>query len=230
MQHPNELTPKERFIQAVTVFLQKSRIYLLSAAAAVALFIVVYAIVTTVQTRRTESSTILVERVEDDFESWAAEEDEDARKKQGEDLLTRLDSIISDYGALYAGQRALFLRGSLYYQVAEWDSAIADFIALADRFQTSYMAPISLVNAAAAAEQKPDYEAAITYYDRVLDAYGSTSPEIPLVLFSLGRVSETAENPSAAVDYYQRLVDDYPSSGWTNLARSRIIALGLDEG
>ena len=47
-------------------------------------------------------------------------------------------------------------------------------------------------------------------------------------IFALGRLHESTEDTDSARSYYERLIDEYPASGWTNLARSRIITLNLE--
>ena len=142
------------------------------------------------------------------------------------DLLNRISQLLDKYPRLYASQRALHLRGRIYYHMADWENARASFVELADRFPKSYLAPAALVAAATAMEQAERYDDAISLLKRVTDDF--QTPEMPAVLFSLGRLSEAVSDNESAMTYYGRLLDEYPSSGWTNIAQSRIISLKID--
>jgi len=117
------------------------------------------------------------------------------------------------------------MRANLNYQEKEWNKSIVDFKLLASDYPNSYLAPISLTNAASAYEELKEIKNAIEIYQLVIEKYLGTSPEIPNIYFSIGRLYEQNQDTNAALVEYNNLVDTFPDSNWTNLARSRIIYL-----
>lgn len=223
-----EPSGKEKILQKLTATIHKLRYILISLLGVIAILVVTWIVVSEVRSRRIESSAVLVEAVQDKFESWIEEEDEEISNQLGEEIIEELTRIVDDYPKLYPGQRALHLLGSFYYRSGNYTFAAESFLKLAYEFPKSYLAPISHINGAVAMEEAADYAKAIQTYVNIVDLYTDISPEIPRVLFSLGRLNETHGTEEAALEYYNRIVDEYPSSGWTNLAQDRIIYLNLD--
>ena len=225
MQRSYEPTTKQVFLNRLSEFLIHNRVWLLGLLISLAAFVGIYAIVTEVRKNRIESSTILVENVQELVSEWRGEEDEEIAGELAEQMFANIETIITDYPNLYAGLRALFLRGSLYYDLEEFELAAEDFAEVAERFSKSYLAPVALVNAAVAMEEDDSPQIALRYYNQVLEEYSDVYPGIAAVLFDLGRISEGLDNVEDAMLYYNQIVDEYTSSSWTNLARNRIIHL-----
>lgn len=221
-----ELTPKERFVESISKILFSLRYVLVALLLALLVFVVTVLIANEIRSSRTERSTIIVERIEDDLSQWADSIDEEFRQSLGVDLISRLDSVVADYPRLYAAQRGLFLLGRIYYGSGAWEASAQSFVALADRFPNSYLAPIALINAASAKEEAEDTIGAISLLERVAAEFDS--PELPAVRFSLGRLNEQQGNIDEAIAHYEQLLDEHAASGWTNIARSRIIVLQID--
>jgi tetratricopeptide (TPR) repeat protein len=223
MQQSRELSRKERIIEGASTALYKLRFVLLGFLAVFVVFVVIYLIVGEVTARRVEQSTTIVEAIEDDFNDWLESEEGEARDSGATDLLERIDSVLSKYSRLYAAQRALYIRGSMFFLTGAWEESMESFVELADRFPKSYLAPVALINAATAMEEGERYPEAISLLERVVA--GVETPERASALFSLGRLHELQGSVEKAVESYELLLDDHPSSGWTNLARSRIIVI-----
>ena len=170
-----------------------------------------------------------VERIENDVRVWSSEEDEELKSAALEDLLRRLEEIIKKFPRLYASQRAHFLKGSVYFQVGQWDLSARSFQQISEQFPKSYLASIGLINAAVAKEEEAAYAEAITLYEQVVAEYQETSPEIARVLFSLGRLYEVTGNSEIAKEQYNTIIDRHSNSSWTNLARNRIIVLTIEQ-
>ncbi len=219
----------ELFLQKLSSAIYNLRYILISALAVLAIVIITWAVLAEVRGNRTETSTLLAEKAEEQFQAWIDEEDDDSAVKLAEDLITGLDRILEDYPKLYGSQRALFIKGNFYFQDEKWDLASEAFLELADSFSGSYLAPVSIINAAVAYEEAENYQEAISTYKTIIDNYEDVSPEVPRVLFAIGRLTEMMNGAKdEARGYYSRLVENYPSSSWTNLARDRIIYLQID--
>ncbi|MAG14191.1 MAG: hypothetical protein CMN78_06305 [Spirochaetales bacterium] len=223
-----ELTNKEKFLQGLSSAVHRFRFVLLGILGAITVFVITWFIVAAVQENRLESSTVLAELAQDKFDAWFAEEDEELSKGLAEELFADIDRIIDLYPKLYAAQRAEFIRGRYFFEIEQWEAAAESFERMANTFPKSYLAPPALVNAAVAYEETDDFQRAKGMYNRVLSEYPERSSEIPHILFSLGRLSESADTKENALSFYNRIVDEFPTSGWTNLARDRIIYLNID--
>lgn len=219
-KHDTRLTASARFSR----FLQSNRSLFLVIIIAVGVALVGFVAYSEIHKARLDRSLSLVEQAQSDFDNWKSASD--AKKPDLEKpLLQSLAGIIKNYPRLYSAQRALFLRGSFYYEKKDWKQAQSNFATLAKRFPTSYLAAVSLIDAGAASENGNDMTTATSDYQKVADMKGSDVSEKPLAILSLGRIAEQQKSYTDAKKYYDQLVNDYPSSDWTNLARDRIISL-----
>lgn len=224
MAKQTEPHAKPKLTARIATFVQANRFVFLIGIATIFVLLVGFIIFSEVRSARIQKSTVLVEQAQTDYDNWSTASD--AKKKDIEaKLLGELDTIVKKYPHLYAGQRALFIRGSLYYDKKEWKLSAESYSRLAASFPGSYLATISLIDAGAAYEQAGDNASAENEYKKLVDKYGAGSPERPLAIFSLGRLAEAKKDYTAAKTQYDKLVSDFPSSSWTNLARDRIIYL-----
>lgn len=229
MAQTSETPLRHRIADALSTGLQKARIPLLVIVAAGVVFIVAYTIYSEVNSKRIEKATALAETLQTDYSSWQNANDSKTKTKLEAQIAGEVQKILKDYPRTYAAQRALFVQAGLAFDKKEWKKSENSYEELANRFPSSYLATISLANAAAAAEENGDPKKAIELDKRVLQAKG-LAPEIPRAIFALGRLYEGQGNDKEANTYYNKLVDSYPSSGWTNLARDRIIFLAAKQG
>ena len=217
-----------RVAEALSEGLKRARIPLIVIVAVGIAFVIGYTIYSEVNTKRTEKATALAEAVQTDFSNWKSESNTQKKQQLAKTINTQIDNILKHYPRTYAAQRALFVRADLAYDDKNWKTAISSYEELASRFPNSYLAPLSLVNAAAAAEEAGNPKKAIELDKQVLNFKGLV-PEIPGTIFALGRLYEGQGNTKEADVYYNMLVNSYPSSGWTNLARDRIIFLAAQK-
>ena len=103
------------------------------------------------------------------------------------------------------------------------------FYVLGTDFPKSYLAPVSLINAAGAYEMAGDLDKASECYKTVFENYKESSVAAPEVCFNLGRLSEAKGDKTSALEYYNTILSDYSESDWVNAANNRIISLNLDK-
>ncbi|MDR1909321.1 MAG: tetratricopeptide repeat protein [Spirochaetaceae bacterium] len=127
----------------------------------------------------------------------------------------------------YAGARAWHLVASMQADRKIWNEAEAAWKEAARKAGKTYLAPVALFNAGAAAEEQGDAEGAAAYYDRA-SSY-TDFPQAARALFSVGRLAEAREDGEAALAAYRKLIEGWPSTAWANLANSRIISLAGSE-
>jgi tetratricopeptide (TPR) repeat protein len=125
----------------------------------------------------------------------------------------------------FAGGRAWLIIGGIHAAKNEWDQAETAYAAAARTAAKTYLAPIAWFNAAAAAEEQDKTNEAIGYYGSSLAAPAVFSAA-PRAQFSVGRLHETLNEDEKAIEAYRAVISGWPYDRvWTNLARSRIIAL-----
>ncbi|MCL2294187.1 MAG: tetratricopeptide repeat protein [Spirochaetes bacterium] len=225
----NTLTLKQKFLRNMSSFLSMRGRILVFLGIFLFVAIIGIAIYSEIRSSAIERSTILIEQLEEKYYSefiiLARSGNEQQRLEFIENTLASLDDIIARYSRFYAGKRALFLKGEIYFNEGQFENAAKYYSALASRFRRSYLAPISLNNAAVSHEELGDIDSAIRYYRKIVQRYIADYPNIPHVLFSLGRLHETKEDFIAAVEYYNMLNTMFPNSDWTTFSRNRMIYL-----
>lgn len=225
MSQNHEKSEKIVLKQKLAVTIQKNSKILLSFLVLIVLVIIGLLIFNSLELKSMEKYTQQIEAIQDDYAELLYITDDNEKKEAEELILENLNTLIKTTPKNYALQRALFIRANIQYKNKNWDKAIEDFINIANDFSNSYLASISLINAASAFEEADKIDDAIETYKRVIEKYSAVSPKIPNVHFSIGRLYEQKEDFVAALTEYNNLVDTYPDGNWTNLARSRIIYL-----
>ncbi|MDR0383060.1 MAG: tetratricopeptide repeat protein [Spirochaetaceae bacterium] len=141
------------------------------------------------------------------------------------DLLDGLEAFGKSASG-YPAARAWFMAANIYHERKEWERAREAWLAAAKKGAATHLAPVSLFNAAAAAEEAGDPDAALETYKKAL-AFADFASAAH-AQFATGRLEEKKGNTEAAIAAYQSVIDKWPQdTDWTNLAHSRIIALEL---
>jgi uncharacterized protein YozE (UPF0346 family) len=224
--HKTELKGKDKFLSNLSTFLVKNKVILLVLLAAAAAAIVVVAIIDNVSERNANIAAESVELIQDKYTQWlSAEEDADKTALEAE-IIAGADELEADYSSTFAAQRAVYIKGNISFQKEEWTMASELFIESAVHNTDSYLAPISLMLAAAAYENNAEYAKALGVYNDIYDSYDKIFPDIPRVMLSIGRLNEQTEDTTAAIDSYNSIIDNYPGSGWASFARTRLIQMG----
>ncbi len=182
------------------------------------------AIYTGIKERKIEAGTAQAEELQENFLQWQ-NSDDDQRNELENGITGEIDSIKSDFSGTFAHQRALLIEGKMAWEKEEWDNAVLAFEEIALRYPKSYLAPVALMNQAAALEEAGNDKEAVEVYQKLVEGYSSSSPDAPRALFSIGRLYETTGQLEAASGAYQELIETFPDSDWTKLARDRIIYL-----
>ena len=174
--------------------------------------------------KKIEKATLLAEDIVDVYGQWVNSADADKASVR-EELDGLMENAIQDYSGSYAEMRAYYTKGLLLAGEEKWSDSADSFLAVADKFTDSYLASAALFNAASLKDQAGDVDAAMALFQRILDEFADVSSDIPEVLFNMGRLYEEKGNGAGAVESYEKIVSDYSSSSWTNIAKSRIIAI-----
>jgi tetratricopeptide (TPR) repeat protein len=166
-----------------------------------------------------------VEGFRERYEALRAEINEPSKEEEVLALVDDLKTFVSGSGS-YAGARAYSLLGAIYWEKKSWSEAQEAWTAAARKAPKTYLAPVSLFNAAVAAEEQGNTETAMALYAECKEF--SNFPAAARAQFALGRLEESLNNHDAAIAAYQELINTWQSErDWVNLAQSRIIALRI---
>jgi len=125
----------------------------------------------------------------------------------------------------FAAARAYNISADIFWDQKNWAEAENSWVKAAKAAGKSYLAPVSMYNAAVAAEEQGNLDKAIELLQKTLE-FGNDFPAAAKAQFSIGRLEEFRNNNEAAIESYRTLVNTWPSDPiWTNLAQSRIIVL-----
>lgn len=207
-------------------WVQRNRVGLLVAAGVIIAVLIGGSIYSAVMNARFEKADQVLLDFEKVYNAWISAP-EDAKDDAADAVLSDFAALEKDFGGTWAHQRSLFLMGDFHYSREEWSEARDSYLNLAEAYSKSYLAPVSLFNAAAASEENGESGEAADLYGRIVDEYPD-SPLAARALFASGRIAEGSA-AAEAVTVYNRLIELYPQSSWTKLARSRIIDLKIAE-
>jgi TolA-binding protein len=167
-------------------------------------------------------SAMLAEDIQDTYTSWMQDAPD---VRDNSELEVLIADALEDYPKQFAAQRALFTRGLMALENENWEEASAAFATIADSWENSYLAPVSLYNAGSAREEAGDTVGAVEYWTRLVDEYAEVSPDAPEALFNLGRIAETLGDNDKALQHYGDVNSRFPESRWTDLSKSRILLI-----
>ena len=210
-------------------FIQKNRRVFVIGLIAVIVILVGFIVVNTVRDKILSNALSKVDsfsRRYDELKSYIGSEDPETLLKQAEVFI--LLEELSDFegkNSGFAAARAYDISGNIYADQKNWAQAEEAWSNAAKVAAKSYLAPITLYNAAVAAEEQGNTDSAIALYTRVLE-YGNSFPSAPRAQFSIGRLEESRNNIDAAVEAYRKLLSRWPGDPvWPNLAQSRILVI-----
>ncbi|MFW5776903.1 MAG: tetratricopeptide repeat protein [Spirochaetota bacterium] len=218
---------QRRPMDVLIAFLTRHRTTIMITVGVIVVAVVALIIVLSVQNTRTERSLAAVDELREDFDDWL-ESDAQAQEAAYDLLAEDAASIIDSYPGTYAAARARLIEANALVELERWEEAAGIFLEVAEGTSDTYLAPVSLMDAAIALEHAGDSDRALVIHQRLADEYGDNTAEVPRALFSIGRLNEQADRVADAAEAYRRLIDDYPASSWTNLARNRIITLTVE--
>jgi len=149
---------------------------------------------------------------------------EDTVKSETDALLADLETFAKKNSG-FVGGRAWSIVARIYSDRNDWPQAETAWRNAAAAASKTYLGPVSLFNAAVAAEEQGNNAQAIELYTQSA-SHPVAFPEAPHAQFAIGRLNEALNNRPGAIEAYRALLAKWPNvSIWANLAYSRIIAL-----
>jgi tetratricopeptide (TPR) repeat protein len=205
---------------AVALFIQNHRRPILLVLAVIAVgiigFIAAFSVINSLQKSAVEKVDEFARRFDELTDPGSSEADP---------LLEELNDFApKTFG--YAAGKAYSLVAEIHAARKEWAPAEEAWAVSSEKASKTFLAPFSLFNAAVAAEEQGKLDKAIEYHTRCVES-GGLNPAAVRAQFSIGRIEEQRNNREEAVEAYRKVIENWGSNtNWSNLARSRIIALG----
>jgi tetratricopeptide (TPR) repeat protein len=220
-----EKAMKTSIREHVTQFIQKFRIALLAILSLIVIGIIVAVVYEEVHKSSVAAVTSMVEKVDAAHAALLAAKTDEEKAALLQDFEATVKQAGDSFKGSYAEQRALFLKGTYFYNEKKYDESETLFLNASQVLSNSYLAPIALINAAFAAEDKGENTKSVEYLNKLVKDYEKISAQVPRALFNIGRLHEASENWKDANAAYQKILDAFSGSNWTKFARDRIIYL-----
>jgi tetratricopeptide (TPR) repeat protein len=224
----DSVPPRTKLKVALGNLLQKYRGLLITIVAAVLVVVAAVAIWTQIDAASKTAFAAKIEKIQNDYGTWLFESDETKKADEAKTLEADLADIEKSAPAGYGLSKAWFIHGNYYAAQKKWSDASDAFHKSYEKDAQSYLAPISLVNAGVAQEQAGDSTAALKVYAEFEAHFSTDSVLAPQVFFTEGRLLESQSKVPDAIAAYKKLLEKYNESGWTKLARDRILLLSRD--
>jgi len=222
MQNDNDLN----FGDKINNFVQKNRKGILISVSAVFILIAGLIVFLSLQDVLNKKAIGEVEELSSRFNDVRYYIEDEQSASEIEALLADLNVFAANKRGI-AGSRAWSMIAQIYSGRKDWQQAESAWLNAAKTGDKTYLAPISLFNAAVAAEEQGKLEQAVQLLEQSV-AHPFEFPAAPHAQFSIGRLYEEMNDYPAAVEAYRAVLinwQDIPI--WQNLARSRIAAIEI---
>lgn len=211
--------------QKFSDFIMKNRVVIVSALIAIFCIIISLVVYTAILEHKNSVAFETVETVLSDWESARSAADQSGLSVKEDDLIKKLQKIAISNKHSYAGARAYMTIAEVYFSRKDWKNAQENYLFAAKSASKVYTNGLNYYNAAVCADELGNYDDAIKYFELTI-----ASEAFPLksrALFNIGRIEEQRSNSDAAIVAYQKLAEKYPDDEWTQISKSRIIALQI---
>jgi len=224
MEKTAESKESVRAADRLVNFIQKNRKVLLVGTIALVAAVVIAAVVISLIESNRVKAIGQIETYNEQYDALRAKAGDAGSEQQINGLIADLTAFSAGHTG-YAGAKAYSVLAAILADRKEWAAAKTAWLAAADLLPESYLAPVSLYNAATVVEELGDNAAALELYTRCVDKYGDVFPLAPRAYFAIGRLQETLNDKAAATAAYRKIVDTWPDDGWTKPAQNRILSL-----
>ena len=212
-KNTKELSAEEKLQNRISGFFERNAKTLLICAAALVVVVGIIVAVTAISSANREKAMVRIQSLEETVVgSYSGMEAADKAN-----VISSLEA--EEKGNSYVSFKASYLKGLAYYQDQNYQAAYDAFMACVDKKADSYLAPVALVNAAAAQEALGNTTEALNLYTRVTTDYKESGMGAK-ALFNTGRIYFQQGNVTLAVSVFNQLIDTYASSEYSALAKN----------
>jgi predicted negative regulator of RcsB-dependent stress response len=210
--------------EALADFIQNHRRELLTAVVVILVAVTGFIAAYVIRGSLRDKANSAVEEFARRYETLVIDLNESEKAEEVQALLDELDGFAKK-NSRYAGARACSLAASIHAEQKNWALAESAWREAAKKAGNSYLAPVALFNAAAAAEEQGNLDAAVELYAQSA-AHVEDFPSAARAQFAIGRLRESQGDTEAALEAYRLIPEKWSGeSAWINLAQSRIIVL-----
>jgi tetratricopeptide (TPR) repeat protein len=210
--------------EGLNQFIQRNRKPIILWAVGMLVFLAGFIAVVSIRDALQQRSFRQLEAFNQRYEVLRIDLNEPSKAEEVQALVDELSLFASAHTG-YAGARSYAMLGSIYADKKAWEDAEKAWTEAATVGAKTYLAGVSLCNAAFAAEEGGNILGAIALYRQSV-SLKDTFPVAPRAQFSIGRLEEVQNHREAALEAYQELLNTWPNDTvWTSLAQSRIIFL-----
>jgi tetratricopeptide (TPR) repeat protein len=223
MKNDNEkLSPTDK----ITDFVQKNRKGIFIVIGAFFLFFIGAVIFLSLNDYLNKKAIAEIEELNRRFEDVQLYIGEEYYADDIETLLAELETFAAKKKGFPAG-KAWSIIARIYSEKQEWRLAEETWLNAARIGNKTYLGPMALFNAAAAAEEQGDIERAIVLLRQCL-SHPFEFPAAARAQFSIGRLNEQLNDYPAALEAYRAVLINWSNTPvWQHLARSRITAIEI---
>lgn len=225
---PQDAKKNPQFADHLVEFIQKRRVALIAVVAVLFLGLAITGGVYYFMDSSAKKAISTVEALASQYDEIRAITDDAIKAEKNGTLLESLKKASQGKG--FASARAFSLIAKIHADKKDWAEAEKNWIDASKSDPKSYLAPVSLYNAAAAAEEQGNNKKAVELYAQCAEEYKESFPLAPRALFAVGRINEGLKDFASANTAYKKIIDQWPNDSWTKLAHSRILSIAAVNG
>ncbi len=204
------LSTEDKMIGSVSTFFEKNKVLLIVIAAVIVVGILAAIIAVNVVNNAKDKAQIQVAKLEQQYAEVLASEEQDWTA-----LTADLQAMVK--GGSYASVKSQYILGLVYYQQQNYGDAADAFMKAYELNKSIYLAPLSLANAAACAEEGGDSAKALELYNQIYNDYPESGTAAK-ALFNVARMYYQQGNTQLAQATFAQVADYYPNSEYGKLA------------
>ena len=129
------------------------------------------------------------------------------------------DRLSDEYSGTAHADKATYFAGDSYFKSGQYDQALLRFESAVDNLSEDDLLYINaLIGEAAVYEQRENYEFALEYLNKALDASSYDFQKLEIMM-SIARVQNLQGNKDQAIATYDKIIEDYPDAQRTMMAK-----------
>lgn len=203
---------EEKMIGSVSTFFEKNKLILIVICAVIVVGILAAIIAVNAVNSAKDKAQIKIAKLEQQYAEVLASDAQDWTA-----LTADLQAMVK--GSSYASVKSQYLLGLVYYQQQNYTEASDAFMKAYDLNKSIYLAPLSLANAAACAEEGGDSAKALELYNQIYNDYPESGTAAK-ALFNVARMYYQQGNTQLAQATFAQVADYYPNSEYGKLAQN----------
>lgn len=206
------LSTEEKMSGSVSTFFEKNKLILIVICAVIVVGILAAIIAVNAVNSAKDKAQIKIAKLEQQYAEVLASDAQDWTA-----LTADLQAMVK--GSSYASVKSQYLLGLVYYQQQNYTEASDAFMKAYDLNKSIYLAPLSLANAAACAEEGGDSAKALELYNQIYNDYPESGTAAK-ALFNVARMYYQQGNTQLAQATFAQVADYYPNSEYGKLAQN----------